>query len=154
MGSGKVAVAGVLSIGEHGDYPYTKDTHQHMYPRRRFFDAIADTFRKHKRVVPVFNDKHLAYAWSDAKHMFDTARKMKIPFLAGSSVPVAWRTAAADLQDGMPLTEAIATGYGGVESYGFHALEALQCMVERRRRAARRASPRCKPFVARRLPRR
>src|SRR5689334_9496034 len=81
LGTGKVAVAGVLSIGEHGDYPYTKDTNQHMYPRRRFFDAIADTFAKHKRVVPVFNDKHLAYAWSDAKHMYDTARKMKIPFL-------------------------------------------------------------------------
>src|SRR3954469_24574639 len=65
LGGKKVAVAGVLSIGEHGDYPFTKDTRQHMYPRRRFFDAIADTFRKYKRVVPLFNDKHLAYAWAD-----------------------------------------------------------------------------------------
>ena len=60
LGGDKIAVAGVLSIGEHGEYPYTKDTRQHMYPRRRFFDAIADVFRKHKRVVPVFSDKHLA----------------------------------------------------------------------------------------------
>src|SRR5688572_28930457 len=72
LGGARVAVAGVLSIGEHGDYPYTKDTRQHMYPRRRFFDAIAEVFRKHKRVVPVFNDKHLAYAWADARHMYDT----------------------------------------------------------------------------------
>lgn len=30
--------------------------------------------------------------------------------------------------------EAAATiGYGGLESYGFHAIEAHQCMIERRR---------------------
>ncbi|MSQ94101.1 MAG: hypothetical protein EXR98_06040 [Gemmataceae bacterium] len=133
LGGDKVAVAGVISIGEHGDYPYTKDTRQHMYPRRRFFDAIVETFRKCKRVVPVFSDKHLAYNWRDAKHMFDTARDMSIPFLAGSSLPVAWRAPALTLPQGCTLTGAIALGYGGMESYGFHALETLQCMVERRR---------------------
>ena len=133
LGGDKVAVAGVLSIGEHGDYPYTKDTRQHIYPRRRFFDAIADVFRKHKRVVPLFNDKHLAYSWRDARHMVDTAREMSIPFLAGSSLPVAWRTPAVNLPQGCVLTGAPALGYGGLESYGFHALETLQCMVERRR---------------------
>jgi hypothetical protein len=133
LGGDKLAVAGVLSIGEHGNYPYTKDTNQHMYPRRRFFDDIAAVFRKHKRVVPLFNDKHLAYNWKDAKHMYDTAREMNIPFLAGSSVPVAWRTPALNLPRGCVLTEAIGVGYGGLESYGFHALEGFQCMVERRR---------------------
>jgi hypothetical protein len=133
LGGDKLAVAGVLSIGEHGMYPYTKDTNQHMYPRRRFFDEIVATFRKTKEVVPVFNDKHLAYAWADAKHMHDTARAMNIPFLAGSSAPVSWRSPSVALPMGCPLTEAIATGYGGAESYGFHALETLQCMVERRK---------------------
>ncbi|HSG72931.1 MAG TPA: hypothetical protein VLA12_21135, partial [Planctomycetaceae bacterium] len=61
LGTDKVQVAGVLSIGEHGDYPKTEDTGQKMYPRRRFFDAIAATFRRAGSVVPVFNDKHLAY---------------------------------------------------------------------------------------------
>jgi hypothetical protein len=133
LGGDRVAVAGVLSIGEHGDYPFTKDTRQHMYPRRRFFDAIVATFRKYRRVVPVFNDKHLAYAWRDAKHMADTARAMNIPFLAGSSLPVACRAPALALPRGCELTGALALGYGGLESYGFHALEGLQCMVERRR---------------------
>lgn len=133
LGGDKVAVAGVLSIGEHGDYPFTKDTRQHMYPRRRFFDGIVEVFRKYKKVVPVFNDKHLAYAWADAKHMAETARAMKIPFLAGSSVPVAWRTPGLELPRGCVLTGAATLGYGGLESYGFHALEALQCVVERRR---------------------
>jgi hypothetical protein len=31
------------------------------------------------------------------------------------------------------LTEAVAVGYGPFEGYGFHALEGLQCMAERRR---------------------
>lgn len=133
LGGDKLAVAGVLSIGEHGDYPYTKDTQQHMYPRRRFFDGIVAVFRKHKRVVPLFNDKHLAYAWGDAKHMYDTARELRIPFLAGSSIPVAWRVPPLELPRDCALGEALVLGYGGLESYGFHALEGLQCMVERRK---------------------
>jgi hypothetical protein len=133
LGGDKLQVAGVLSIGEHGDYPFTKDTRQHMYPRRRFFDAIVQVFRKCKRVVPVFNDKHLAYSWRDAKHMVDTAKDMSIPFLAGSSVPVAWRAPGLTLPQGCALTGALALGYSSLEAYGFHALEGLQCMVERRR---------------------
>jgi hypothetical protein len=31
------------------------------------------------------------------------------------------------------LESALAVGYSGIESYGFHTLEMLQCMVERRR---------------------
>ena len=46
LGTGEVAVAGVLSIGEHGDYPRTPDTKQLTYPRRRFFDDIVKNFRK------------------------------------------------------------------------------------------------------------
>ena len=133
LGTGRVQVAGVLSIGEHGDYPYTPDTNQHMYPRRRFFDQIAAALKKGGTIVPVFNDKHLAWCWEDARHMYDTARELKIPFLAGSSVPVAWRVPPLALPLGCELTEAIATGSGGLESYGFHALESLQCMVERRK---------------------
>lgn len=133
LGTGKVAVAGVLSIGEHGSYPYTPDTNQHMYPRRRFFDEITATFRKSGQVVPVFSDKHLGYAWKDAKHIYDTAREMKIPLMAGSSIPVAWRKPPLKLPLGCEMTEAVALGFGPLEAYGFHALEGLQCMVERRK---------------------
>jgi hypothetical protein len=133
FGTDKLQVAGVLSIGEHGNYPFTPDTNQHMYPRRRFFDEIAATFRRVGQVVPVFNDKHLAYRWEDAKHMFDTARAMRIPFLAGSSVPVAWRVPQLDLPRDCEIEAAVTIGYGGLESYGFHALESHQCLIERRR---------------------
>jgi hypothetical protein len=133
LGSNEIAVAGVLSIGEHGNYPHTPDTKQHMYPRRRFFDAIVAAFRKYKQVVPVFNDKHLAYNWADARHMYDTARELNIPLLAGSSVPLAWRVPPVTLKTGTPVQQAMGLGYGGLESYGFHALEAQQCLLERRR---------------------
>jgi len=133
LGTNQVQVAGVLSIGEHGTYPYTSDTRQHQYPRRRFFDEITATFRKHNKIVPVFNDKHLAYNWADAKHMYDTAANMKIPFMAGSSLPVAWRLPAMELPVGTEIEEALGIGYGGLEAYGFHALETLQSVTERRR---------------------
>jgi len=132
LGTSTVQVAGVLSIGEHGNYPSTPDTHQQMYPRKRFFDEIIATFKKCGRVVPVFNDKHLCYNWRDAKAMYDTARKMKISFMAGSSLPVAWREPQAILPIGSQIEQALVLGYGGLESYGFHMLETLQCMVERR----------------------
>jgi hypothetical protein len=31
------------------------------------------------------------------------------------------------------ISEAVCVCYGGVDSYDFHGLETLQCMVERRR---------------------
>jgi hypothetical protein len=133
LGTDKLAVAGVLCIGEHGDYPAIPETGQVPYPRRRFFDEVAATYRRCGQVVPTFNDKHLAYAWADAKHMADTARELQIPFLAGSSLPVAWRKPALALPQDCELDEALAIGYGGPEAYGFHTIEGLQCMVERRR---------------------
>lgn len=133
LGTDSLAVAGVLSIGEHGKYPSVPGTDQIMFPRRRFFDEIAATFKQCKKVVPVFSDKHLSYAWSDAKHMFDTARELRIPFMAGSSVPVMWRNPSATIPIGSEVTEAIALGYGGLEHYGFHSLEGMQCLMERRK---------------------
>ena len=132
LGTGKLAVDGVLLIGEHGNYPYN-DIGQHMYPRRRFFEETAAVFRQSGRAVPVFNDKHLAYDWADAKWMVDTARELKAPFMAGSSLPLTWRKPDLQLEPGAALTEALVVGYGGVEAYGFHALETLQCMAERRK---------------------
>jgi hypothetical protein len=132
LGGDKLAVEGVICVGEHGKYP-ANEKGQTLYPRRRFFEEVTKTFARTKKVVPVFNDKHLAATWDDAKWMYDKAREMMIPFLAGSSVPLTWRKPELTLPRGCELTEAVMLGYGPVEGYGFHALEGLQCMVERRK---------------------
>jgi hypothetical protein len=132
LGGDKLAVEGVLNIGEHGDYP-KNDRGQILYPRRKFFEEVTTTFARLKRAVPVFNDKHLAATWDDAKWMYDRARELMVPFLAGSSLPLTWRKPDVSLPKDCELTEAVGLGYGPFEGYGFHALEALQCMVERRK---------------------
>src|SRR6185369_6425643 len=83
--------------------------------------------------VPVFSDKHLSYSWPDAKWMYDTARRLKIPFMAGSSIPLTWRTPPLELPLECDLEGALSVGYGDLEAYGFHTLEVLQCMIERRK---------------------
>jgi hypothetical protein len=131
LGGERLAVDGVLLVGEHGDYPRTP-WEQPMYPRRRFFEAAVAVMRASGRVVPIFTDKHLSYDWAQARWMFDTAASLGIPLLAGSSLPVARRVPPFEPPLGAPVVEALAVGYGPVEVYGFHALEALQCLVERR----------------------
>jgi hypothetical protein len=132
LGGANLAVDGVLCIGEHGNYP-SNAKGQHLYPRRRFFEEVTKTFERTGKTVPVFNDKHLAATWTDAKWMYDKARELFVPFLAGSSIPVAWRRPPLMLPRNCELIEAMQTGYSGLEAYGFHALEGLQCMAERRK---------------------
>jgi hypothetical protein len=132
LGGDRLSVDGVLCIGEHGRYPTNKHG-QILYPRRRFFDAVCNVFVKSGRSVPVFNDKHLAATWEDARWMYERARQLHVPFLAGSSLPVTWRRPPLRLPRNAPLEEAVQVGYGPLEGYGFHALEAMQCLVERRR---------------------
>lgn len=132
LGTDQIQVAGVLSIGEHGKYPYTPDTNQHMYPRKRFFDEITATFKKYDKAVPVFNDKHLGYRWQDAKAMYDTSRQMGFPLMAGSSLPVTWRRPALTLPEDCEIESVLTIGRGRFEAHGFHALEAQQSLIERR----------------------
>ena len=135
-GGKAIAVDGVLSIGEHGRYP-SNAIGQTLYPRRRFMEEIAAVCEKHGRSVPVFNDKHLGPEWADAKWMYDRARELKIPYMAGSSLPVGFRGQPIELPLGSPIEAAVGIGYGGLEAYGFHALEFFQYHVERRRGAER-----------------
>ena len=131
LGESELAVDGVLLIGEHGDYPHN-ELEQHMYPRRYMFEQICGVFASSGRSVPVFCDKHLSYNWDDAIWMYERAKTLDVPFMAGSSLPVCWRQPYLEYELDASLDAAVGIGYGGVESYGFHALETLQCMIERR----------------------
>jgi hypothetical protein len=131
-GTGKLAVDGVVLVGEHGRYP-RNEKRQTMYPRYEFFQQIVKVYESSGRTAPVFNDKHLSWKWEWAREMYDTSRKMGFAFMAGSSLPVTWRTPSVEFPSGARVTEAMCVCYGGVDSYDFHGLETLQCMVERRK---------------------
>ena len=132
-GGPKLAVDGVLLIGEHGNYPKT-ERGQILYPRRRFFEETAKVFEKSKTSVPVFNDKPLAATWADQKWMYDKARTVRA--LHGWLVECQSRGNRPWIAVGMRVGIGHAGRYSRpFEGYGFHALEALQCMVERAKAA-------------------
>ena len=131
LGGSELAVDGVLSIGEHGRYAYNEKG-QHMYPRRFFFEQICGVFSTSGRSVPVFSDKHLSYNWRDSEWMYDRAQQLGVPFMAGSSSPLGWRDPWLEHELDAPIEDALVLSFGGIESYGYHGLEALQCMIERR----------------------
>ncbi len=131
-GGDKLAVDAVMIIGEHGDYP-RNEKGQILYPRYEFFKQCVDVFEKDGRSVPVFNDKHLSYSFEKAKWMVEASRRLGFPMLAGSSLPVTWRLPDMELPLGCGIEDALMVGEGGSDAMDFHALEGLQCMVERRK---------------------
>jgi hypothetical protein len=131
-GTDKLAVDGVVIICEHGEYP-RNELGQVLYPRYEFFKACTEVFEKDGRSVPVYNDKHLSFSFEKAKWMLDEARRLKFPVLAGSSLPVTWRLPDIEIPLGSQIDEALMVGVGGSDPMDYHALEAMQCMIERRK---------------------
>lgn len=132
VGGKELAVDAVLAIGEHGSYPRTK-LGQTMYPRKRFFDECVATMKRSDRFVPYFNDKHLSYRWDEALEIYETARELGIPMMAGSSVPLATRRPPLEIPPGQVIDEALTIHGGPLESYDFHGLELLESMIESRK---------------------
>lgn len=131
-GGDKLAVDGVLIICEHGDYE-RNEKGQILYPRYEFFKECVKVFEEDGRSVPVYNDKHLSYSFVKAKEMVDDSKRLGFPFLAGSSLPVTWRLPDVDVPLGAEVEDALMVGVGGSDPMDYHALEALQCMIERRK---------------------
>ncbi|MGB9641950.1 MAG: hypothetical protein ACP5JO_01330 [Candidatus Ratteibacteria bacterium] len=126
-----LAVDGVIISTEWCDYPVSP-TGQVMYPKRRLFEDVVKVFQKTHRVVPVFIDKHIADNWQDIIWIYNTARKMKIPLMAGSSVPISWRYPPSDVDTHSKLKEIVGISYHTLDGYGFHGLEMIQCLAEQR----------------------
>src|SRR5437773_513603 len=114
LGGDKLAVEGVLLIGEHGNYP-RNDKGQILYPRYEMMEQIVSVFRKTGQSVPVFCDKHLSYSWDKAKKMAGWAKELKFPLMAGSSLPVTWRRPELELRLGAPVEDALVAAYGPIE---------------------------------------
>lgn len=131
MGGNELAVDGVIYIGEHGDYPYNR-LGQKLYPRMHYLEQIFRVFDASKKSVPVFSDKALSYSWLDAMWIYNRAKELNVPMMAGSSAPYWWRDPNIVHPIGTKITDAVAIGYASLDAYGFHVVEILQCMVERR----------------------
>lgn len=141
LGTNGLAVEGVLSVGEHGDYPHNA-IGQHLYPRRRFFEEITATMERCQKVVPVFNDKHPGPQLADMLWMAQRARQLNLPWMAGSSLPVGYRDPDVTLPMGAPLEAIVAVGYSGLDVYGFHTLDVMQSIFERRAAKSNDGKPR------------
>jgi len=135
LGGDRLDVDAVLLIIEHGDYP-VNELGQVEYPRYEMFQEVVRVFRASGRGVPVFVDKALSYDHRKAATMVAQARELNFGLMAGSSLPVTWRLPEYDPPRNSPFTEGLVVfGFdrGTTEIYWFHALETLQCMLERRR---------------------
>ncbi|MBT6153866.1 MAG: hypothetical protein HOL01_16850 [Planctomycetaceae bacterium] len=132
LGGNKLAVDGVLLIGEHGDFP-NNEKGQKLYPRYEYFEQVMDVYRDSGRTAPLFNDKHLSWNWKWAKKMVETSEEMGFGFMAGSSLPVARRLPSIDLPWGADVEEAVGVWAGGIDGGDIHVIEAMQSIVERRR---------------------
>ncbi len=132
LGTSDLAVDGVLLVGEHGSYA-RNEKGQHQYPRYELFKQIVSVYRTTGKTAPIFNDKHLSWNWDWCQEMYDISQEMGFAFMAGSSLPVTWRTPSIEMPLGAEVEEAVCVCYGGVDSYDYHGLETLQCMVERRK---------------------
>jgi hypothetical protein len=132
LGGSKLAVDGIVIIGEHGNYPHN-EMGQVLYPRYKWFKQVVKLFESSGRCVPIFNDKHLSTNWAECVEMVADSKRLDFPFMAGSSLPVTWRMPAIDMPYDTPLAESVCVGYGKPDSYDFHGLETVQCMSERRK---------------------
>lgn len=133
-GASALDVDAVLLIIEHGNYP-VNERGQVQYPRAELFEKIVQVFRNSGRTAPVFVDKHLSFDRAKAARMVATSKEMGFGLMAGSSLPVTWRRPEIEPPLGTPWREGVVTfGFdrGAPEIYLFHALEVLQCMLERR----------------------
>jgi hypothetical protein len=131
-GGDHLAVDAVLAIVEQVDYP-SNDRGQILYPRYDFFEQCAEVFEDEGRAVPYFNHESLSFSFNEAQSMVATAERLKFPLLAGSSLPVTCRMPDVDIPLGAHIEEAVMVGMGPLGGKDFDALEAMQCMLERRK---------------------
>ena len=85
-GGSKLAVDGIVLVGEHGRYP-RNEKGQTKYPRYEFFQEIFKCFKVSGRAVPIFNDKHLSWNWDWAKEIYDTSHELGASLHGGIQPP-------------------------------------------------------------------
>lgn len=131
-GGDHLACDAVLAVVEQGSYP-RNDLGQILYPNYDFFEQCARVFKAEGRGVPYYNHKNLSFSFREAQEMLATSERLHFPMLAGSSLPVTWRLPDVDMPLGAEIQEAVMVGVERSDFTDFDALEAMQCMLERRK---------------------
>lgn len=131
-GGDRLAVDAVLAVLEQDDYP-SNDKGQILLPRYDFFQQCAEVFEEEKHAVPYFNLRQLSFSFPEAREMVETASRLRFPLLGGSALPVTWRLPDVDVPLGAEVQEAVMVGVGGFDGVDYDALDAMQCMLERRK---------------------
>jgi hypothetical protein len=131
-GGERLAADAVLAVVEQGNYP-KNDKGQTLLPCYDFFQQCVQVFEEEGRAVPYFNHKQLSFSFTEARKMMETAERLRFPLMAGSSLAVTWRLPDVDIPMEAQVQEAVMVGVGALDSGEFDALEAMQCMLERRR---------------------
>lgn len=132
LGGKELAVDGVVIVAEHGNYPTDLKGHW-LLPRWWIYQQVIRVFEQSKRSVPVFNDKHLSYNWDEASWMFNKSRELNFPLTGGSSIPTYYRKPEVEPDIDTPINHSIVLANAADEGAIFHAIDVLQCFVERRK---------------------
>ena len=129
--TGELAVDAVMIIGEHGDFPENA-LGQKLYPRKELLDAVLAVLDRSPRKIPLFFDKHLSWNVEWAKEMYAALETRGIPWFGGSSISLCPMLPDPGNLRGVPMQEVVLTTFGPLEPYLFHALEALEAVVDQR----------------------
>jgi hypothetical protein len=127
----RLAVDGILIIGEHGEYPINTRG-QKLYPRKEFFDEVIRIFKKYGQTVPVFSDKQLSWNPAWALEMVRTAHRLDFPLVAGSTAPYCETEGNLHISPDDTIVDALGVFCDGPETYGFHSLEFVQSILQTR----------------------
>jgi len=131
FGAPEQPIDGIVVIGEHGEYPWN-EKRQHLYPRLRFMQETLAAMDKHGIRAPIFLDKHFSCDDAAARWIYDEVKRRGIALMAGSSIPYAPSLPDYDPAVLRGARDLFVVSHGGLESYGFHAMEVMQRLAERR----------------------
>jgi hypothetical protein len=152
LGTGNLAVDGVLLVGESGVSPAHTSTPARDL-RFEFFAQVVAAFKKFGRSVPVFCAGYLSDNWDHVWQSYQWSRELGFPLMAGSTPAVTFRRPEVDyplpsgfddalLGDqvhhndplGVDFADALIIAPGVWSSQTlFASVELLQAFIERRR---------------------
>jgi hypothetical protein len=123
---------GIIIIAEHGDYPKDVQGRIH-YPRRRMLEEVLHSLDILQLQIPIFSDKHFSYNIEDTLWVYQQIKKRELPFMAGSSIPHMPHVPPIDAEQFVHAKEWFVASFSDlIEAYGYHAIEVLQSLAERR----------------------